>query len=353
MKKNRWQDRYKDYDHYMWISTYNPQSNHDGSYLDFLIGKMVTIYRGGPESRSGKLLDVQSDYMTLYTPNKAVIYYQSEHVKSISEDIKSNSTQHLLGDQEKVDYISKKNFNGLLSKLVNEAIQINQGGPERRHGTLLAVRCDFLILLTEDDGVVYVKLHHIKSVSKTGSPEDKKDEKKPSKNPVFSKASYFSDVFKELKHKWVTINRGGPEAMEGILVEKSGGFYTLITDHAVLRIHPFHIRSVSSGPKGSKKHNKDENKDDNKDGKENAEKQSSKDKNKDGKENAKKQGSKDKNKDGKENAKKQSSKDKNKDGKENAEKQSSKDKNKDGKEKLMNIMEQSSKDKNKNDNKQD
>ena len=286
-------------------------------------------------------------------------------MKSISEDIKSNSPQHLLGDQEKVDYISKKNFNGLLSKLVNEAIQINQGGPERSHGTLLAVRCDFLILLTEDDGVVYVKLHHIKSVSKTGSPEDKKDEKKPSKNPVFSKASYFSDVFKELKHKWVTINRGGPEAMEGILVEKSGGFYTLITDHAVLRIHPFHIRSVSSGPKGSKKHNKDENKDDNKDGKENAEKQSSKDKNKDGKENDKKQRSKDKNKDGKENAKKQSSKDKNKDGKENDKKQSSKDKNKDDKEKpekpgskdknkdAKEYNGTKRKDKNKNDNKQD
>ena len=321
---------------YMGKSTYYAQSKHDGSYFDFLIGKMVTIYRGGPESRSGKLLDVQSDYMTLYTPNKAVIYYQSEHVKSISEDIKSNSTQHLLGDQEKVDYISKKNFNGLLSKLVNEVIQINQGGPERRHGILLAVRSDFLILLTEDDGVVYVKLHHIKSVSKTGSPEDKKDEKKTSKYPRFSKASYFSDVFKELEHKWVTINRGGPEAMEGVLVEKSGGFYTLITDHAVLRIHPFHIRSVSSGPKGSNKHNKDENKDDNKDknkdGKENAEKQSNKDKNKDGKENDKKQSSKDKNKDGKENDKKQSNKDKNKDGKENAEKQNSKDTSHDGKE---------------------
>ncbi len=194
---------------------------------------------------------MQCDYLTLYTPNKAVIYYQFEHVKSISEDIKSNSTQHLPSDKEKVDYISEKNFNELLSKLVNEVIQINQGGPERRHGILLAVRSDFLILLTEDDGVVYVKLHHIKSVSKTGRPEDKKDEKKTSKYPVFSKASNFSDVFKELEHKWVTINRGGPEAMEGVLVEKSGGFYTLISDHAVLRIHPFHIRSVSSGPKGS------------------------------------------------------------------------------------------------------
>ena len=73
---------------------------------------------------------------------------------------------------EKVEHISEKNFNGLLSKLENEVIQINQGGPECRHGILLAVRSDFLILLTEDDGVVYVKLHHIKSVSKTESLED-------------------------------------------------------------------------------------------------------------------------------------------------------------------------------------
>ena len=332
MKKNRWKDRYKDYDNYMGKSTCNPRSNHDGSYFDFLIGKMVTIFKGGPESRSGKLLDVQCDYLTLYTPNKAVIYYQFEHVKSISEDIRSNSTQHLPSDKEKVDYISEKNFNALLSKLENEVIQINQGGPERRHGILLAVRCDFLILLTEDDGVVYVKLHHIKSVSKTGRPEDKKDGKKTSKYPVFSKASNFSAVFKEMEHKWVTINRGGPEAMEGVLVEKSGGFYTLISDHAVLRIHPFHIRSVNSGPKGSMKQHKDENKDKNKDGKENTEKQNSKDKSNDGKENTEKQSNNDKNKDAKENAEKPGSKDKNKDAKENTEKPGSKDKNKDTKE---------------------
>ena len=59
MKKNRWKDRYKDNDNYKGKSNYNAQPKHDGSYFDFLIGKMVTIYRGGPESRSGKLLDVQ------------------------------------------------------------------------------------------------------------------------------------------------------------------------------------------------------------------------------------------------------------------------------------------------------
>ena len=40
------------------------QSYH--SFLESLKGKTVTIYRGGPESKSGKLLDVKSDYVTLY-----------------------------------------------------------------------------------------------------------------------------------------------------------------------------------------------------------------------------------------------------------------------------------------------
>ena len=54
-----------------------------------------------------------------------------------------------------------------------------------------------------------------------------------------------------MEHKWVSINRGGPEAMEGVLVENAGGHYTLVSNEEVLRIHPYHIRSISSGPKGS------------------------------------------------------------------------------------------------------
>ena len=35
------------------------------AFLESLKGKVVTIYRGGPESKTGRLLDVQSDYITL------------------------------------------------------------------------------------------------------------------------------------------------------------------------------------------------------------------------------------------------------------------------------------------------
>src|SRR5574342_892708 len=39
------------------------------SFLESLKGKEVTVYRGGPESKSGMLLDVQSDFVTVYAQN--------------------------------------------------------------------------------------------------------------------------------------------------------------------------------------------------------------------------------------------------------------------------------------------
>ena len=81
MKDNTSKDHNKDNDNYMEKPNSNVEPKRDSSYLDHLIGNTVTFYRGGPESKNGKLLDVQSDYMTLYTSDKAVIYYQSEHCK--------------------------------------------------------------------------------------------------------------------------------------------------------------------------------------------------------------------------------------------------------------------------------
>ena len=66
-------------------------------------------------------------------------------------------------------------------------------------------------------------------------------------------ADDFHGIFKRLIHKWVSINRGGPEAVEGILVDNSDYHYTLVKDKEVLRIYPFHIKSISEGAKGAAK----------------------------------------------------------------------------------------------------
>lgn len=254
------------------------QAHH--SYLEGLIGRMVTMYRGGPEKKTGTLLDVKSDYLTLYTNNKkkednkkenkneneqnkeipSVIYYQVHHVKSISEDTKNNSIQSLdMNENEEIDFCRAENFAGIFRQLKNESIQINQGGPESKKGIMAGITHDCIALFTEDDGMVYYNLHHIKSVCKHPRKNTDVEQNNANVIPRLVKASNFKDVFKQMSHKWVAINRGGPEAMEGVLVESSGGHYTLVSNQEVLRVTPFHVRNISSGPKGSLQQNKKNN----------------------------------------------------------------------------------------------
>ncbi|CAM3861595.1 spore coat protein [Mesobacillus zeae] len=245
------------------IGSHKPTaSNH--SFPGSLRGKTVTVYRGGPESKTGRLLEVGSDYVTLSVQDSSdVIYYQASHVKSISEDSKNNSIQLVQGTEEEVDYYEADCFASLINQLIQNSIKINQGGPESKAGTLLGANKDFLALFTEDDGTVYFNLHHVKSISLNSDEQEDEEEGSGQENvqyPAMINAMDFHDVFKYLEHNWVSINRGGPEAMEGVLVENTSGNYTLVCNQEVLRVHPFHIKSISCGPKGSlKKQNENEN----------------------------------------------------------------------------------------------
>ena len=147
------------------------QASH--SYLEKLKGRMVTMYRGGPESKAGILLDVKSDYVALYTQNNnkndnnkdnknnknetqqntdntnSVIYYQAHHLKSISEDTKNNSIQSMEANAaEGIEFIKAENFKDIISQLNNDTIQINQGGPESKQGMLSGFAKDCLMLFT-------------------------------------------------------------------------------------------------------------------------------------------------------------------------------------------------------------
>ncbi|MEC1290592.1 spore coat protein CotH [Bacillus mojavensis] len=220
-------------------------SNHDISYYNFLHSmqdKIVTVYRGGPESKKGKLVAVKSDYIALQTEEKT-IYYQLDHVKSITEDT-NNSTTTI----ETAEMADADDFHSLIGQLMNQSVQLNQGGPESKKGSLVWLGDDFAALDTNEDGVVYFNIHHIKSISKHEDALNKEGH-----TPGVLEADHLNEVFKSLTHKWVSINRGGPEAIEGILVDNADGHYTLVKNQEVLRIYPFHIKSISLGPKGSYK----------------------------------------------------------------------------------------------------
>jgi len=228
-----------------------------------LLGRNITVYRGGPESKTGKLLDIKEDCVVIYADNKT-IYYRTEHIKSITEDLKANAIPSNNSQTDPFFY-HEDDFLSLLSNFLNKKIQVDQGGPDSKQGILLVIGSDYLVLSTEDDGIVYYNLHHIKSIM--GLEEDlnniEEDTEESSSNWVMEESSEemmmsnihrgsdFHHLCSLMSHKWVSINRKGPEALEGIFVDSSDGFFTLANNQELYRIHPFHVRNISIGPKGA------------------------------------------------------------------------------------------------------
>jgi spore coat protein B len=300
------------------------------AYLKSLVGKKVKVYRGGPESCEGRLLDVQSDYVALM-PEKsnnnakndnAIIYYNLRHVQSVSENLKANSVEsnlkhvesivqsineniysnlrhvqsisenlisnlkhvqnisknseansvesnlkHVLGISENSkansvewsitfdnhpELVSADNFTELLKKFTGSMVKVNQGGPESKKGIVTVVADDYMGLLTEDDGIVFYNTTHVKSVSVQNISQNIEQSTPLSNSPIFDDihAQYFDELFDYFAYKWVSINRGGPEASEGILVQEEGEHFTLVNNDEVIRIYPYHIKSISIGSKG-------------------------------------------------------------------------------------------------------
>lgn len=228
------------------------------SFLKSLVGKEVQVYKGGPESKKGRLMDVQSDYICLHAHDKkkenpTIVYYRTEHLQSIGENTKSNSMPRFHEEEPvECEFHSAGSFHALMKHFIKKHAQINLGGPESKRGMVLAVSGSYIALFTEDDGVVYYNIHHIKSIS--GTNQHNHDE--GSRIPEFIEADDFHELFGKMSHKWVSINRGGPQAIEGVLVQGMGGHYTIVNNDEVLRINPYHIKNISCGPKGAMKQTK-------------------------------------------------------------------------------------------------
>jgi spore coat protein B len=236
-------------------------SNFYHRFLQPLIGKTVTVYIGMPESKTGKLLNVQSDYIVLLPENQQdtpVIYYCLQHVQSISENAKTNSIQKssVAKNEAKIKFVQSDSFQGLLQGLINSNIKVNQGGPEAKQGKLLDVIDNYIALFTEDDGVMFYNINHIKSVSSRSSNEAL--EVSVDEQVSYVNTEDFQDLFSYLTNKWVSINCGGSEAVEGVLVQGIDGHYMLVNNAEVIRVNPYYIKSISCGLKGSLKATKQE-----------------------------------------------------------------------------------------------
>ena len=141
-----------------------------------------------------------------------------------------------------------KGENHMFKDMVGKAIKIDRGGPESRNGKLLDMYDDYLVLLTDEDGVVYYNTHHIKSMTVNTKEQFELKVEAP-ENFEYKKAPNFYCLLDNLKYQWVKINRGGPEKIEGVLCGLDKDFVSIINNEEVVRISLFHFRNISNGVK--------------------------------------------------------------------------------------------------------
>lgn len=136
----------------------------------------------------------------------------------------------------------------IFEPLVGKTTKIDRGGPNSRTGKLLAVSDDFLTLLTEDDGVIYYSMRHIKSVTENSKNKNQFPVEVPA-DFEYKMSDNFVHLLDSMKYQWVRINRGGPEKLEGVLHDCNEDFVVLVNNDEVIRLSTFHINNVSYGLK--------------------------------------------------------------------------------------------------------
>ncbi len=142
----------------------------------------------------------------------------------------------------------------MLLSLVDKVIKVDRGGPESRIGKLLAAEEDYITLFTEDDGIVFYNTRHIKSLTDNAKNEVQLNVEIP-ENFEFIQSKDFRGVLDGLRYRWVKINRGGPETLEGVMDEVQDDFITIVSNEEIVRLAMFHIRNLSYGVKVEKTKN--------------------------------------------------------------------------------------------------
>jgi flagellar biosynthesis GTPase FlhF len=130
---------------------------------EYFADKVIKVDRGGPESRIGKVLDASDDYFAVLTENDGVVYYNTHHIKSFTENMKG---QFEFDVEVPKDFKFKKaeNFKELLESLKYVWVKINRGGPDTVEGVLGEVKNDCVYLIANEE-IVRITMFHIKNVS--------------------------------------------------------------------------------------------------------------------------------------------------------------------------------------------
>lgn|GEM_PF-1087148 len=136
-----------------------------------------------------------------------------------------------------------------LDHLQGKHVKINRGGPNSIVGKLVSVESDYLVVWTVE-GITYVKTSHIKSITDLGGSSGHRSGKHHKKGN-FIHADNFKGVLRALDKKFVQVNWGGPERVEGFLADVGKTHILVVSDHKKVDILIEHIQSVKTELKRS------------------------------------------------------------------------------------------------------
>jgi len=125
--------------------------------LSNLIGKFVRVNRGGPESSDGVLVAVKHDYIVLFIKKDGFIFYNLEHIKSIT--LLNHHGRH---DFHSLNHRTPRTFIEALRANKHRLIKVNRGGPDSVTGVLTEVHPHYIKLIADHETVI-IFTHHIKS----------------------------------------------------------------------------------------------------------------------------------------------------------------------------------------------
>ncbi|MGU3369517.1 spore coat protein [Bacillus mycoides] len=155
-----------------------------------------------------------------------------------------------------------------LKDLIGSYVRVNRGGPESQKGIIVGVCSDYFVLKNEKGELYYYQLRHLKSITKNTKDCEADD------CGWFECEYDFEKLLQSFKYRWVKINRGGPEKVEGILQDVSCEFVTLIAKEEIILIAVSHIKSVTVECRESEESNSESNSESDNSGRARAQRQS-------------------------------------------------------------------------------
>ena len=154
-----------------------------------------------------------------------------------------------------------------INSLLNKKVRVGRGGPESKTGYLLGINPDYLVLWADNGEIIYYQTLHAQSVTLDSTNTQEYDIESNGELPIFALGDSFVSTIDELKHNKVQVNRGGPDCLNGVIVENNDDYFTLAVGEEIIFIFTHHVKSLSLSTKNDNKDNED-----NKDNKDNKDK---------------------------------------------------------------------------------